>query len=56
MPIISKESELTPAVLKVMAQTKEPRLREIMVSLVHHLHSFLRDVQLTEEEFQNATN
>ena len=55
MPIISKESELTLAVLKVMEQTKEPRLREIMVSLVHHLHSFVRDVQLTEEEFQNAT-
>ena len=56
MPIISKASELNPAGLKVMEQTKATSLREMMVSLVHHLHSFVEDVQLTEEEFQNATN
>lgn len=28
----------------------DPRLRELMVSLVRHLHSFVREVRLTEEE------
>ena len=37
-----------------MQQTTDPRLREIMTSLVSHLHAFVRDVRLTEEEFQSA--
>ena len=37
-----------------MEQTSDPRLREIMVSLVKHLHGFIRDVRLTEEEFREA--
>ena len=32
----------------------DPRLREIMTSLVTHLHAFAREVKLTEEEFQQA--
>ena len=31
-----------------------PRLREIMTSLVKHLHAFVRDVRLTEPEFRQA--
>src|SRR5271169_4360250 len=38
-----------------MEQTSNPRLREIMVSLVKHLHGFIRDVRLTEAEFREAT-
>jgi catechol 1,2-dioxygenase len=38
-----------------MARTPDPRLREIMVSLVSHLHAFVRDVRLTEDEFRAAT-
>src|SRR6185312_7874344 len=38
-----------------MERTRDPRLREIMVSLVRHLHAFVRDVRLTEPEFRNAT-
>jgi catechol 1,2-dioxygenase len=52
---IKRQQDVTPAVLEVMARTKNPRLREIMVSLVGHLHAFVRDVQLTEEEFREAT-
>ena len=37
-----------------MEQTPDPRLREIMVSLVGHLHAFVRDVRLTEAEFRDA--
>ncbi|MGR3793694.1 dioxygenase family protein [Vannielia sp. SX4] len=55
MPIIRDLEALTPAVLEVMAQTKEPRLREIMESLVQHLHGFVRETGLTEEEFRAAT-
>ena len=55
MTIIQSQQDLTPAVLKVMEQTDDPRLREIMVSLVKHLHGFIRDVRLTESEFQQAT-
>lgn len=53
--IIERQEDVTPAVLAVMAQTTDPRLREIMTSLVSHLHAFVRDVRLTEEEFRLAT-
>ncbi|MGO4854782.1 dioxygenase family protein [Phaeovulum sp. W22_SRMD_FR3] len=55
MTIIHNQQEVTPAVLKVMEQTSDPRLREIMLSLITHLHGFIRDVRLTETEFQQAT-
>ncbi|MFY0635266.1 MAG: catechol 1,2-dioxygenase [Vannielia sp.] len=55
MPIIANLEALTPAVLDVMAQTRDPRLREIMESLVRHLHGFVRETGLTEEEFRAAT-
>ena len=38
-----------------MARTRDPRLREIMISLVSHLHAFVRDIRLTEPEFREAT-
>ena len=53
--IIDGIDALTPDVLRVMAQTTEPRLREIMVSLVKHLHGFVREVKMTEAEFREAT-
>jgi len=52
---IRSEGDITPVVLKVMEQTDDPRLGEIMKSLVTHLHAFIRDVRLTEAEFQQAT-
>ena len=53
--IVSNDRDLTEQVLAVMAQTNDPRLREIMIALVRHLHDFVRDVRLTEEEFRAAT-
>ncbi len=38
-----------------MERTRDPRLRQIMTSLVTHLHAFARDVRLTEAEFREAT-
>lgn len=53
--MIRLESDVTPAVLAVMERTPDPRLREIMVSLVKHLHGFVHEVRLTEPEFRQAT-
>ncbi len=53
--IIRNEAEVTEAVLAVTERTTDPRLREIMVALITHLHGFVRDVRLTEEEFRAAT-
>ncbi len=53
--MIRNPDDLTQAVLAVMQQTPDARLREIMVSLVTHLHGFVNDVKLTEEEFRAAT-
>src|SRR5262249_25622056 len=52
--IIEREQDVTAAALAVMARTSDPRLREIMVSLVQHLHDFVRDVRLTEADFRDA--
>jgi catechol 1,2-dioxygenase len=53
--INANHEELTADTLAVMERTSDPRLREIMVSLVRHLHAFVRDVRLTEPEFREAT-
>jgi len=53
--IIEREQDVTAAALAVMERTSDPRLRQIMVSLVNHLHAFVRDVRLTEAEFRDAT-
>ena len=53
--IVDGQEALTPAVLDVMRRTSDPRLREIMLSLVKHLHGFVREVRLTEAEFRDAT-
>ncbi len=52
---IERQQDVTPAVIEIMQRTRDARLREIMVSLVKHLHGFVREVQLTEAEFREAT-
>jgi catechol 1,2-dioxygenase len=52
--IIENQASVTDAVLEAFGRTEDPRIREILLSLVRHLHSFLRDVRLTEREFQEA--
>lgn len=53
--IVERQQDVTIAAASVMEKTSDPRLREIMVSLVKHLHGFIRDVRLTEAEFREAT-
>jgi hypothetical protein len=48
------EQTLTEAVVARTAATPDPRLRQIMTSLVKHLHSFVREVRPTGEEWFSA--
>ena len=53
--IIDTEASVTEAVLEAYGRTADPRTREILLALVRHLHGFVREVRLTEREFQEAT-
>jgi catechol 1,2-dioxygenase len=52
--IVENQKQLTDAVVAVMERTADPRLREIMVALVKHLHAFVRETRLTEKEWESA--
>jgi hydroxyquinol 1,2-dioxygenase len=45
------QDNITQAVIASFSNTPDPRLKEIITSLVQHLHSFAREVKLTEEEW-----
>ncbi|HEX6265833.1 MAG TPA: intradiol ring-cleavage dioxygenase [Burkholderiales bacterium] len=45
------EDTLTDAVIARLKDAKNPRFRQLVASLVKHLHAFARDVELTEEEW-----
>jgi protocatechuate 3,4-dioxygenase beta subunit len=48
------EEELTQTVLDEYGRTPDDRTREIILSLVRHLHAFIRDVKLTEPEWMTG--
>ena len=52
--IIENQAMVTDAVIEAVGRTEDPRLREILLALVRHLHGFVREVRLTEREFQQA--
>ena len=52
--MLFSEEGSAEAVAASFAGTEDPRLREILTSLVHHLHAFVKDVELTEEEWATA--
>jgi protocatechuate 3,4-dioxygenase beta subunit len=45
------EERSAEVVAASFAGTPDPRLKRVMTSLVHHLHAFVKDVELTEEEW-----
>jgi catechol 1,2-dioxygenase len=45
------EERSAEVVAASFAGTPDPRLRQVMTSLVQHLHAFVKDVELTEEEW-----
>ncbi len=52
--IIQRQEDVTTAVVDAFNNTADPRLREILVALVKHLHAFARETHLTEQEFEKA--
>jgi protocatechuate 3,4-dioxygenase beta subunit len=50
------EERSAEVVAASFAGTSDARLREVMTSLVHHLHAFVTDVELTEQEWGTAVD
>jgi hydroxyquinol 1,2-dioxygenase len=48
------EDDITAEVLQRFSATPDPRLRQIMLSLITHLHAFVKEVELTEAEWFKA--
>jgi len=46
------QDTITQAVLARLADTPDARLRQLMTSLVQHLHAFARETRLTEDEWK----
>lgn len=45
------EEQITQNVLNSIADTTNPRLKTVMTSLITHMHAFIREVELTQEEW-----
>ena len=50
------EENTTSAVLAAWSQNPDPRFKEIADAMIRHLHEFVREVQLTEKEWEAAIN
>ncbi|MFC3890543.1 dioxygenase [Lentzea rhizosphaerae] len=48
------EESLTAEVVASFAGTADPRLKELLEALTRHLHAFIREVRLTEDEWTRA--
>lgn len=46
--------DLTDQVVERMGDAPSDRLREVMARLIHHLHGFVREVGLTQEEWRTG--
>jgi len=54
LPRNKNENDITAEVLARFSATSDPRLRQIMLSLISHLHAFVKEVELTEAEWFQA--
>ena len=52
--IIENQAMVTDAVVEAVSRVEDQRQRQILLALVRHLHGFVREVRLTEGEFQEA--
>jgi hydroxyquinol 1,2-dioxygenase len=50
----AREEELVELVTASFRHAEDPRLRQLMQALTRHLHAFLREVRLTEAEWERA--
>lgn len=48
------EQELVDTVVASFDKTPDPRLKEVMQALTRHLHNFVREVRLTEDEWNTG--
>jgi len=48
------QDTITQAVIACLAPTGDARLKEVLTSLVQHLHAFAREVKLTEREWEQG--
>jgi protocatechuate 3,4-dioxygenase beta subunit len=48
------EQDITDIVISRIAPTTPPRVKQVMGSLIRHLHDFIREVELTEAEWEYA--
>jgi hydroxyquinol 1,2-dioxygenase len=48
------DKTITAAVISRMENCDDPRFKQVMTSLITHLHDFVREVQLTEKEWIDA--
>lgn len=48
------EQKLVETVVASFDKTQDPRLKEVMQSLTRHLHNFVREVRLTEDEWNSG--
>ncbi len=54
--IINSKDDVTKAVLAEVARSEDPRLAEILAAFVRHMHAFVDEVRLTEDEYRAALN
>jgi catechol 1,2-dioxygenase len=50
------DPNFTQNVINLMSPETKPRHREILTSLITHLHDFIREVELTQEEWVIGVN
>ena len=50
----AREADLVDAVVASFADTSDARLKQVLQALVTHLHAFLRETRLTEEEWRRG--
>src|SRR3954468_11735135 len=52
--IIERQKDVTKAVLQELERAPNARFKEIMGSFIRHMHDFVRESRLSEEEFRTA--
>lgn len=50
------DPNFTSHVIGLMSPEMEPRHREVLGSLIKHLHDFIRDIELTQDEWVTGVN
>ena len=52
----AREADLVERVVSSFSGTPDPRTRELVEAVTRHLHAFLRETRLTEEEWRRAVD